>query len=425
MLPVPSPPSGTPPHGPSSIIGEVTCGRLTSGQGAPIGQLHATLGIAGGASHPQRHFSTPVTTTPRMNARWARKNTTTGTAMVISAAAWISGRLGVVQRVVLLDRDRQRLQVRLAGQVQQRQEEVVPREEEVEQADRGDRRHRQRQDDRAQDPERARAVDHRRLVEVARDRHEVLAQQEHVERVGEEVRDDQRQPRPGPAQLGEHARTSGSSVTWNGQDDRRDQDDEQDVLAGEPEAGEPVGHEGRRQHGADACSGPRPRPVLNSSLGKLSCDQTVVKFVDLRTRTSTPAGSVRHAPCQTIGVWVGVRRVDERALRPALLDQHQVAIASVDRDAVDRVGLALVRSRRRRSRDRTGAPAVVRWPASWNDERDHRQQRQQERAQEHHGEQGQASPGRGTRRMLRATGPPSAKGRSRATRPGGHASPPA
>lgn len=36
------------------------------------------------------HLSTPVTTTPRMKARWARKNTTTGTAMVINAAAWIS-----------------------------------------------------------------------------------------------------------------------------------------------------------------------------------------------------------------------------------------------------------------------------------------------------------------------------------------------
>ena len=33
------------------------------------------------------YFSTPVTTTPRMNARWARKNTTTGTAIVMSEAA--------------------------------------------------------------------------------------------------------------------------------------------------------------------------------------------------------------------------------------------------------------------------------------------------------------------------------------------------
>ena len=39
-----------------------------------------------------------------------------------------------VQRVVLLDGDRQRLQLGLARQVQERQEEVVPRVEEVEQA---------------------------------------------------------------------------------------------------------------------------------------------------------------------------------------------------------------------------------------------------------------------------------------------------
>jgi len=37
-----------------------------------------------------RHFSIPVTTTPRMNARWARTKTTRGTAIVIRADAWIS-----------------------------------------------------------------------------------------------------------------------------------------------------------------------------------------------------------------------------------------------------------------------------------------------------------------------------------------------
>ena len=45
-------------------------------------------------------------------------------------------RLRRVQRVVLLDPDRQRLELRLAGEVQQRDEEVVPGEEEVEQATR-------------------------------------------------------------------------------------------------------------------------------------------------------------------------------------------------------------------------------------------------------------------------------------------------
>jgi len=36
------------------------------------------------------HFSTPVMTTPRMNARWAKKKIATGTMMDMTAAAWIS-----------------------------------------------------------------------------------------------------------------------------------------------------------------------------------------------------------------------------------------------------------------------------------------------------------------------------------------------
>ena len=108
------------------------------------------------AARRSRHFSTPVTTTPRMNARWARKKTTTGTTIVSRADGLDQGRLRHVQRVVLLDGDRTAAAARACPQVQQRQEEVVPGEEEVEQADRRDRRDRQRQDDRAQDPERAR-----------------------------------------------------------------------------------------------------------------------------------------------------------------------------------------------------------------------------------------------------------------------------
>jgi len=36
------------------------------------------------------HFSTPVTTTPRMNARWAMKKMNTGTAIASTAEAWMS-----------------------------------------------------------------------------------------------------------------------------------------------------------------------------------------------------------------------------------------------------------------------------------------------------------------------------------------------
>ena len=45
--------------------------------------------VAGMLAPRDRHFSTPVTTTPRMNARWARKKMITGIAIVISADAWI------------------------------------------------------------------------------------------------------------------------------------------------------------------------------------------------------------------------------------------------------------------------------------------------------------------------------------------------
>jgi hypothetical protein len=35
------------------------------------------------------HFSTPVITMPRMNARWAKKKTTIGIRIVMSVAAWM------------------------------------------------------------------------------------------------------------------------------------------------------------------------------------------------------------------------------------------------------------------------------------------------------------------------------------------------
>src|SRR5262245_28363640 len=45
------------------------------------------VGVAGRGGG---HLSTPVTTTPRMNARCASRNTTIGTTIVMSADAWIS-----------------------------------------------------------------------------------------------------------------------------------------------------------------------------------------------------------------------------------------------------------------------------------------------------------------------------------------------
>ena len=112
MLPVPSPPIGTPANVAVVDHRQVDARMAGSAQGTPMPRRQATPGIRSRPSRSvgrtralgSRHLSTPVTTTPRMNARWARKNTTTGTAIVISAAAWISVGWVDVQRVVLLDR---------------------------------------------------------------------------------------------------------------------------------------------------------------------------------------------------------------------------------------------------------------------------------------------------------------------------------
>ena len=84
------------------------------------------------------YFSTPVTTTPRMNARWARKKRSPGPPWSSAPRPGSVG-LGDVERVELLDGNRERLQIRLERQVQQGNEEIVPGEEEVEQRHRHDR----------------------------------------------------------------------------------------------------------------------------------------------------------------------------------------------------------------------------------------------------------------------------------------------
>ena len=231
----------------------------------------------------------------------------------------------------------------------------------MEQADRDDGRDRLRQDDRAEDPERARAVDHRRLVEVARDRHEVLAQQEDVVGVGEEVRDDQRQPRPVPAELGEDhvGRDEGHLER---QDDRRDQDDEQDVLDREAEAGEAVGDDDARDT-APIVLRTAIAAVLNSSRGKFSCDQAVVKFANSGANVQAWV-SVRQWPCQTIGVAAGSAGSTKVLCLATLRDQHQLLGRPVDRDFVDRVLLALVGRRSAAPPDRSVRRASTPGPAA-------------------------------------------------------------
>src|SRR5689334_3817528 len=60
------------------------------GDPRPRGPASTARIVLHGCVGPGGHFSTPVTTTPRMNARWASRNTITGTAIAISAEAWMS-----------------------------------------------------------------------------------------------------------------------------------------------------------------------------------------------------------------------------------------------------------------------------------------------------------------------------------------------
>ena len=87
-----------------------------------------------------------------MNARWARKNTTTGTAIVIRTRRLDERRLARVQRVVLLDPDRQRLQLGLAGRYSSGTKKSFQAKKKWNRRDRHDRRDRLRDDDRPQDP---------------------------------------------------------------------------------------------------------------------------------------------------------------------------------------------------------------------------------------------------------------------------------
>ena len=60
------------------------------GRGVDLGVHEPARAHGSAADRRGGHLSTPVTTMLRMNERWARKKTTTGTAIVMSAAAWMS-----------------------------------------------------------------------------------------------------------------------------------------------------------------------------------------------------------------------------------------------------------------------------------------------------------------------------------------------
>ena len=100
--------------------------------------------------------------------------------------------LGAVPLLELRQAERQRPELLVLPQEQQRREQVVPVVEEAEQRDGGDRGLRQRHDHAGHDLALARAVHASGIGELLGDRHEELAQQEDRERVAQEARQDQR-----------------------------------------------------------------------------------------------------------------------------------------------------------------------------------------------------------------------------------------
>ena len=278
----------------------------------------------------------------------------------MNAAAWIS--VGCVEYSALncWIPSRQRLQVGLAGQIEQGHQEVVPGEEEVEQADGGDGRDGLRDDDRAQDPERAGPVDHRGLVELARDRHEVLAEQEDVVGVREEVRDDQGQPRSVPAEPGED-HVGRQQRHLERQDDRGDQDDEEGVAPREPEPGEAVGHQDRREDRAERAQDGDPDGVpqqerevhLVPRLGVVLDERVELPGLLQGPPAADPFECRRRR----------VVRVDDDARLATLLDQHELFRGAVrERDRVDRDTARPGRCRSGAMPDRSARPAWRLWP---------------------------------------------------------------
>ena len=127
----------------------------------------------------------------------------------------------------------------LGVQEDQRLEEVVPLTEEHEDPQGGHRRLQQRQDDRGEGAEPARTVDRRCLLQLHRDAPDVLAHQEHTERVEQRRRHDDRQVGVDPLQPSEDEvqRDDGQLHRHHhrGQEHR-----EQRVVPREPDPGERV-----------------------------------------------------------------------------------------------------------------------------------------------------------------------------------------
>ena len=136
--------------------------------------------------------------------------------------------------------DRERV-LRLLVEVEQRQQELVPRRDRGEDRDHRDGGPGQGKDDPPEDLELVGAIDLRGIGQLAWDAHHELAHEEDVERVAQERRDDQRQERvdPGLGALEPERRQLAEDIEQGDEDDRigqedRGQADVEDLVATGP-----------------------------------------------------------------------------------------------------------------------------------------------------------------------------------------------
>ena len=269
-----------------------------------------------------------------MNARWARKNTTTGTAIVISAAAWMSVGCVDVQGVVLLDRDRQRSAApacrpgtAAAGRSRStRRRSGTGVTAVMAGTDSGRMTERRIRNGLAPSiiaaSSRSRGID----MKYWRSRNTLNAFAKKWGTIS-----------------GSHVPFQPSFVKIDvgrdqghleRQDDRGDQDDEQDVLAREPEPGEAVGHQRRGQHRAERAQH-RDGGRVEEQPREVQLGPGRREVVDLRCER--PGLLERPpAPCQTKASASDRPGRRTYARLASLLDQHQVAGHAVDGDRVDR-----------------------------------------------------------------------------------------
>ena len=180
--PATSPASSAQNAGTSSSVASVIARHLRCGDSGSMPR-DAPSGVESGSRRPRgsQPFTEPAVR-PRTKYRCNEKKTTSGSAIVMNAAAVSSCQFSPCDptrfgSAIVSTRVSWR-----AAEEHVRDQQVVPHPEELEDRERGQRGHRQRHDQSPEDREVVGAVDLRRLDDRRRQRPDVVAQQIHRER---------------------------------------------------------------------------------------------------------------------------------------------------------------------------------------------------------------------------------------------------